>query len=57
VSFRNAIVAGGIFTAVMLLLLAAFGSSFGPVGILLWLVAVVLGWLVLLGRARPRGTR
>lgn len=56
-TLRGAIIAGGIFTVLMLLLLAALGSSFRPLEILLWGAVVVIGWLWILGRARPKGTR
>ncbi len=56
-SLRSAIIAGGFFTVVMLLLLAAFGSVLGSWGVLLWVVLVIAGWLWLFGRARPKGTR
>lgn len=56
-SLWNAILAGGVFTIFMLLLLAALGSAFRPLEILLWGVALILGWLWLLSRARPKGTR
>ncbi len=54
---RNSILAGGVFTIFMLLFLAALGSAFQPLEILLWGVVVILGWLWLLSRARPKGTR
>jgi hypothetical protein len=57
VSLRSAIVAGGVFTILMLLLLAGFGAAFGAVEVLLWLVALIVGWLWILQRARPKGTR
>ncbi len=56
-SLRTAILAGGAFTVFMLLLLAALGSAFRPLEILLWGAAVVIGWLWILSRARPKGTR
>jgi hypothetical protein len=57
VSLRSAIIAGGIFTVFMLLFLAALGSAFQPLEILLWAAVVILGWLWILSRARPKGTR
>ena len=56
-SLRSAILAGGAFTIFMLLLLAGFGAAFGAVEVLFWLVALIVGWLWILGRARPKGTR
>ncbi len=56
-TLRNAIIAGGVFTVLMLLVLAALGSAFRPLEILLWAAVVIAGWLWLLGRARPKGTR
>ncbi len=56
-TLRNAIIAGGVFTVFMLLVLAALGSAFRPLEILLWAAVVIAGWLWLLGRARPKGTR
>ena len=56
-SLRNAILTGGVFTILMLLLLAGFGAAFGAVEVLLWLVALIIGWVWILGRARPKGTR
>jgi len=56
-SLRSAIIAGGIFTIVMMLVLAAFGSVLGSWGVLIWAVLVIAGWLWLFGRARPKGTR
>jgi hypothetical protein len=57
VSLRGAILTGGAFTIFMLLLLAGFGAVFGALEVLLWLVAVIIGWLWILSRARPKGTR
>lgn len=56
-SLRSAILAGGAFTVLMLLILAALGSAFRPLEILLWGAVVILGWLWILSRARPKGTR
>ena len=56
-SLRNAILAGGVFTIFMLLFLAALGSAFRPLENLLWGVVLILGWLWILSRARPKGTR
>ena len=56
-SLRSAILAGGAFTVLMLLILAALGSAFRPLEILLWGAVVILGWLWILRRARPKGTR
>ncbi len=56
-SLKNAILAGGVFTIFMLLVLAAFGAVFGALEVLLWTVAVIIGWLWILSRARPKGTR
>jgi len=57
VRLRSAILAGGAFTVLMLLILAALGSAFRPLEILLWGAVVILGWLWILSRARPKGTR
>lgn len=56
-SLKNAILAGGAFTVLMLFLLAAIGSGFQALEMLLWGVVLILGWLWILGRARPKGTR
>ncbi len=56
-SLRGAILTGSAFTIFMLLLLAGFGAVFGALEVLLWLVAVIIGWLWILSRARPKGTR
>lgn len=56
-SLKNAILAGAAFTVLMLFLLAAIGSGFQALEMLLWGVVLILGWLWILGRARPKGTR
>lgn len=55
-TFERAVWLGGIFTVSMLILLAT-GLVTGILELFLWAAVLILGWIWLLRRSGPRGTR
>lgn len=55
-SLKRALWIGAVFTVLMVVSLAS-GLVTGALELLLWSLALILGWVWLFQRAGPRGTR